>query len=77
MSVSCECCVLSCSGIRVWLITRPEGPYRVWCFSVWRSEESLAHLGLLWHGGKTRTLFSTPCILKHYEYFYLSSKMNH
>jgi hypothetical protein len=72
ISVSYEGCVLLCSGICVGLITHPEGPYRVW-----RSEESLAHLGLLWHGSKTRTLLCTPCIFKHYEYFYLNLKMNH
>ena len=31
MSFSCECCVLSGRGLCVWLITRPEESYRVWC----------------------------------------------
>jgi hypothetical protein len=31
MSVCCECCVLSGRGLCVWLITRPEKSYRVWC----------------------------------------------
>jgi len=31
MSVCCECCVLSGSGLCVALITRPEESYRVWC----------------------------------------------
>jgi hypothetical protein len=31
MSVSCECCVLSGTGLCVRLITRPEETYRVWC----------------------------------------------
>jgi hypothetical protein len=31
MSVSCECCVLSGTGMCVGLITRPEESYRVWC----------------------------------------------
>jgi len=32
--VSCECCVLSGRGLRVGLITRPEGLYRMWCVVV-------------------------------------------
>jgi hypothetical protein len=35
MFVSCECCVLSCRGLCVGLITRPEKSYRVWCVWVW------------------------------------------
>ena len=32
LSVSCECCVLSgIISLCVWLITRPEESYRVWC----------------------------------------------
>jgi hypothetical protein len=31
IDVCCECCVLSGKGICVWLITRPEEYYRVWC----------------------------------------------
>jgi hypothetical protein len=31
ISVTCECCVLSGRGLCVWLITRPEESYRVWC----------------------------------------------
>jgi hypothetical protein len=31
MSVSCECCVLSCSGLCNGPIPHPEDPYRVWC----------------------------------------------
>jgi hypothetical protein len=30
MSVSCECCVLSRTGLCVGLITRPEISYRTW-----------------------------------------------
>jgi hypothetical protein len=33
MDVCCECCVLSDRGLCVWLITRPEESYRVWCLS--------------------------------------------
>jgi hypothetical protein len=35
ISVSCECRVLSGRGLCVWLITRPEESYRLWC--VWLS----------------------------------------
>jgi len=31
MSVSCERCVLSDTGLCTGLITHPEEPYRVWC----------------------------------------------
>ena len=31
MDVSCECCVLSGRSLCVWLATRPEKSYRVWC----------------------------------------------
>jgi len=34
MSDSCECCVLSGSGLCQGLITRPEEPYRQWCVCV-------------------------------------------
>jgi hypothetical protein len=46
MSVSCECCVLSGTGLCVGLVTRAEESYRVWCVWVWSSsldEEDLAH----------------------------------
>jgi hypothetical protein len=37
ISVSCECCVLSGTGLCDELVPRPEEPYRVWCVSksVW------------------------------------------
>ena len=31
MSVSCECCVLSCRGLCDGLVPRPEESYRLWC----------------------------------------------
>jgi hypothetical protein len=31
MSVSCECCVLSGRGLCVWLVTRPDESYGLWC----------------------------------------------
>jgi hypothetical protein len=31
MSVSCECCMLSGTGLCDGLITRPEESYRLWC----------------------------------------------
>jgi hypothetical protein len=34
MSVCCDCCVLSCRGLRDELITRPEESYRLWCVVV-------------------------------------------
>jgi len=50
-----ECCVLSGRYLCVWLITRTEGYYQVWCVCVrsWRLDEVLADLGLLlhWRGG--------------------------
>jgi hypothetical protein len=33
MSVSCECCVLSGSGLCDELVPRPEESYRLWCVS--------------------------------------------
>jgi hypothetical protein len=36
MSVICDCCVLSSRGPWVWLITRPEEFYLVWCASIMR-----------------------------------------
>jgi hypothetical protein len=52
--VCCECCVLSCRGLCVGLITRPEEFYRLWCVWMWSwisdNEETLAHWGLLCHG---------------------------
>jgi hypothetical protein len=36
-SVCCKSCVLSCTGLCVGLITRPEESYRVWCVWVWSS----------------------------------------
>jgi len=52
MSVCCECCVLSGSGLCDELITRPEQSDRLWCVQwVWSrnlvNEETLARLGLL------------------------------
>jgi hypothetical protein len=37
MSVSCECCMLSCRGLCFGLITPPEESYRLWCDCVWFS----------------------------------------
>ena len=52
MSVPCECCVLSSTGLCDGLITRPEEPYGVGCVWVWSlsldNEEALAHWG--WGG---------------------------
>jgi hypothetical protein len=51
MSVSCECRMLSGRGLCVYLITRPEESYWMWCVWVrsWSldNEEPLAH----WIGG--------------------------
>jgi hypothetical protein len=33
MFLCCECCLLSCRGLCVGLITRPEASYRVWCLT--------------------------------------------
>jgi hypothetical protein len=56
MSDSCECCVLSGSGLCNGLITRPEESYRQWCVWVWSlsldNEEVLAHSGLSSHREK-------------------------
>jgi len=41
MPVSCECCVLSGSGLCVGLITRPEESYRLWCVIVCERESSI------------------------------------
>jgi hypothetical protein len=41
MSVSCECCVLSGTGLWVGLITRPEESYRTWCVSECDREASI------------------------------------
>jgi hypothetical protein len=61
MSVPCECCVLSGSGLCVGLITRPEESYREWCVWVWpwslNDEDALAHKGLLCHGKKNTYSF--------------------
>jgi hypothetical protein len=59
----CECCVLSCRGLCVGLITRPEEFYRLWCVWVWSwifdNEETLAHWGLLCHGSAAFVLQGT------------------
>jgi hypothetical protein len=61
MSVCCECCVLSGTGLCIWPITRPEESYRLWCVVVCdlenlMNEEALAH----WvEGGECRAKFST------------------
>jgi len=52
MSVFCECCVLSGTGLCDELITRPEESYRLWCVVVCDSrnpkkEEALAYWVLL------------------------------
>jgi hypothetical protein len=41
MSVSCECCVLSRTGLCIELITRPEESYRLWCVSECDREASI------------------------------------
>jgi hypothetical protein len=74
MSVCCECCVLSGRCLRVGLIIRPVGSYRVWC--VWVSswsldnEEALVHWGLLRHEkriiAEVEIIF--PQSLLHYEH---------
>jgi hypothetical protein len=33
MSVSCDCCVMSCRGLCDELVPRPEESYRLWCVS--------------------------------------------
>jgi hypothetical protein len=47
MSVSCECCVLSGTGLCYGLVPRPEESYRVWCVSNVCDRESIneARLG--------------------------------
>jgi hypothetical protein len=35
MSVSYRCCVFTDRGLSVWMITRPEMSYGVWCVWVW------------------------------------------
>jgi len=49
MSVCCERCLLSGTGLCDGLITRPEESYRLWCAWGWSwshgSEEALAHWG--------------------------------
>jgi len=42
LSVSCECCVLSVRGLCVWLITRPEESYRLWCVVVCDLKNSMS-----------------------------------
>jgi hypothetical protein len=48
-SVCSECCVLSCKGLCVGLIIRPEESYQVWYVWVWSTsldnEEALGHEG--------------------------------
>jgi hypothetical protein len=39
-SVRCKCCVLSGRGLCVWLITRPEESFRLWCVVVCDLETS-------------------------------------
>jgi hypothetical protein len=60
-SIACERCVLSGSGLRVGLVTRPEESYQVWCVWVWSwildNEEALAHWGLLHHGKKKKFIW--------------------
>jgi hypothetical protein len=55
-SVSCDCCVMSGSGLCEGPITRPEKSYRVSCGWVWSrsldNEEALAHQGLSSRGKK-------------------------
>jgi hypothetical protein len=54
MSVSCECCVLSCDE----LVTRLEESYRLWCVSnvcdheTSKNEEAQAHIRLSSHKKK-------------------------
>ena len=62
MSVSCDCCVFSGTGLCDDLITRPGESFWVWCVWMWSwildNEEALAH----WGGG----------LLRHSKEFYLS-----
>ena len=41
MSICCECCVLSGTGLCDGLITRPEESYRLWCVSECNREPSI------------------------------------
>ena len=41
MSLSSECCVLSCRGLCDGSITRPEESYRLWCVIVCDLETSI------------------------------------
>jgi hypothetical protein len=41
MSLSCECCVLSCRGLCAGLIARPGESYRVWRVIVCDHESSI------------------------------------
>ena len=63
MFVSCECFVLSGTGLCDGLITRPEDSYRVCgCVWVWSSSfdnaDTLVHWGLLRHGERTGSIMA-------------------
>jgi hypothetical protein len=65
MSVSCECCVLSGTGLCVGPITRPEESCRVWCLSVIvkpRKWGGPGQLGALTTWKERRSLW--PCSLR-------------
>ena len=70
LSVSCECSVLSGTGLCVGLITRSEIPYRVWC--VWVCEWSLdneqtpANWGLFRHKQNAEILWH--CVLISFQH---------
>jgi hypothetical protein len=59
MSLWCECCMLSGSGLCIGLITHPEESYRLWCVWVWSwnqdNEDHLPHLGLSRYGNNLFT----------------------
>ena len=68
MFVSCECCVLSGTGLCVGLITCPEESNRLWCVWVWSwilYNEVLDHWGLLCRGRKNNQQLMTLCAREH------------
>ena len=70
MSVCCECCVLSGTGLRVELIALREKSYRVWWVWVWSQsldiEEVLAHWGLLRQQKKLSNSMTLNGVMKRY-----------
>ena len=70
MSVYCECCVLSCRGLCVGLITRPEESYRLCCVVMCDLETSwmrrpLPTGGLLRQKERNYTLWVCVCSLSY------------